>query len=73
MKIDRDIMEQNSRVSLSLLSDAGYDLHEAPDAWWLLNSRKPKERAAIALPARTIYLYSVLDAAWPELTKTAKP
>jgi hypothetical protein len=55
---------QSERVSLDLMHDAGYDVHEAPMAWWLLNSRKPKPAAAIAVPDRAGYLYRVLAETW---------
>ncbi len=55
--------EERLRVSLFLLHDAGYDIHEAPHAWWLLNSKK-KDLAQIALPHRAAYLYQVLGTTW---------
>ena len=55
---------QSERVSLWLMHDAGYDVDEAPVAWWLLASRKPKPVAEIAMPDRSAYLYRVLAEEW---------
>lgn len=64
----RHRLEQSGRVSLALLSDAGYDIAEAPRAWWLLSSKKPKEIANIPVPERAAYLYGVIAVAWPPKT-----
>ena len=55
---------QSGRVALCLLNDAGYDLTQAPMAWWLLASAKPKSLEQIHLPDRAAYLYSVLGTTW---------
>jgi hypothetical protein len=58
---------QSGRVSLCLLHDAGYDVHEAPRAWWLLASKKPRDPATLAdikMPERAAYLYYVLGTTW---------
>ena len=57
-------MEQRDRVSLVLMHDAGYEVDEAPTAWWLLASGKPKPLSKIIEPERAIYLQSILDAIW---------
>ena len=57
-------MEQRDRVSLVLMHDASYDVDEAPTAWWLLASGKPKPLSKIIEPERAIYLQSILDAIW---------
>ena len=57
-------MEQSARVSLGLLHDAKYDIYEAPIAWWILASRKPKDLADIAMPERARYLYQMLGTTW---------
>ena len=69
--MERHRLEQSGRVSLALLSDAGYDIAEAPRAWWLLSSKKPKEIANIPVPERAAYLYGIIAVAWPP--KTAAP
>lgn len=60
--MQRHARQQSGRVSLSLLSDAGYDIHQAPLAWWLLSSKKPKDPADISLPSRAAYLYQTIAA-----------
>jgi len=55
---------QSERVSLSLMHDAGYDVSEAPKAWWLLASKKPKPITGIAMPERSEYLYKILGEVW---------
>ena len=57
-------LEQSGRVSLFLLHDAGYDLLEAPGAWWLLASDKPKDLSAVPLPSRSANLYMNLGTTW---------
>jgi Domain of unknown function (DUF5666) len=67
---------QSGRVSLGLLHDAGYDVSQAPVAWWLLNSRKPHPVSSIAMPDRTAYLYRTLGEVWrnpPQATPPAAP
>ena len=58
----RHARQQSGRVSLYLLSDAGYDLHQAPVAWWLLASKKPKDPVDISIPSRAAYLYETIAA-----------
>ncbi|CAN5586216.1 hypothetical protein BH10ACI4_BH10ACI4_08940 [soil metagenome] len=62
--MQRHALEQSGRVSLTLLSDAGYDIREAPRTWWLLKSMKTKELADIPLPRRATYLYDMLATTW---------
>ncbi len=57
-------IQQSGRVSLWLLHDAGYDLTQAPLAWWQLSSIKQKPLAQIALPPRTLNLYDQLATTW---------
>jgi hypothetical protein len=56
--------EQRGRVSLSLLHDAGYDIDQAPLAWWLLDPKKPKPVAEIDMPERVGVLYKILGEQW---------
>jgi len=56
--------KQSGRVSLSLLHDAGYDIDQAPIAWWLLASKQPKPISEIPLPERAANLYRVLGEVW---------
>lgn len=55
---------QSGRISLGLLHDAGYDIDQAPVAWWLLASNKPRPLSSIQLPERTVYLYRTLGEVW---------
>jgi hypothetical protein len=56
--------EQSGRVSLGLLQDAGYDIDQAPVAWWLLASKKPEPVSDISTPERAAYLYRMLGETW---------
>jgi hypothetical protein len=58
------ILEQNARVSLDLLNDAGYDIDQAPIAWWLTASNKPRPFNKIDMPDRAEYLYRILGETW---------
>ena len=55
---------QSSRVSLDLMNDAGFDVHEAPVAWWLLEPRKPEPVTSVSMPNRAAYLYRLLGEVW---------
>jgi hypothetical protein len=59
-----DILEQSGRVSLGLLHDAGYDLQQAPIAWWLLASKPSKNLVDTKIPPRAINLYQTLGIVW---------
>jgi hypothetical protein len=63
-KMMQHIMGQSSRVSLCLMHDAGYDVTEAPRAWWLLADTKSKGLDRTPLPARSKYLYKFLGETW---------
>jgi hypothetical protein len=56
--------EQSGRVALALMRDAGYDIDQAPVAWWLLASKTPKPISEIPLPGRAAYLYKILGECW---------
>jgi len=56
--------EQSGRVSLGLLHDAGYDIDQAPVAWWLLAPKEPKPTNEVPLPDRAANLYRVLGEVW---------
>lgn len=60
----RAYLRQRERVSLSLLNDAGFDLLEAPKAWWLLSQKKPKDVAGTKPPARALSMYGLLRTIW---------
>jgi hypothetical protein len=56
--------QQTERVSLQMLHDAGYDVDEAPRAWWRLATKKQEPLADEVLPERAAYLYSMLGETW---------
>lgn len=60
----RHTQEQSGRVSLVLLHEAGYDIREAPHAWWLLAPKKPRNMAETPLPERAAYLYQSIGTTW---------
>jgi hypothetical protein len=70
MEIQKKAMEQRSRVSLFLLHDAGYDIAQAPMAWWRLAAGNPEPISGIDLsepvPERAAYLYCILGEIWRE-------
>ena len=55
---------QSGRVSLGLLRDAGYDINQAPIAWWLLAANKPEPTSSILLPHRAAYVYRAIGENW---------
>ena len=57
-------LEQSGRVSLDLLHDAGYDIRQAPMAYWLLASKKATPIEQIAMPRRAATLYMTLGTTW---------
>lgn len=65
--------EQSGRVSLELLRDAGYDIDQAPLAWWLLAAKKPGPLSEVQLPYRAAYLYRILGETWHSPTASDQP
>ncbi len=65
--------EQSGRVSLGLLSDAGFDITQAPVTWWLLSSPKPKSLEQIAMPYRAAYLYGFLGSTKERSVNASRP
>ncbi|HEX6495546.1 MAG TPA: hypothetical protein VF018_08690, partial [Acidobacteriaceae bacterium] len=57
-------MQQRIRVSLALVHDAGYNLAEAPKAWWLVESKEGKSLSETPIPDTAIYAYAVLGSTW---------
>jgi hypothetical protein len=70
--IYRHAIEQSGRVSLTFLHDAGYDIHEAPKAWWLLAPKKPKDMVETPLPERAAYLYATLGQTWRTTSRESR-
>lgn len=65
-------MAQSERVSLMLMHDAGYDITQAPMAWWLIAAGK-KPLSETPPPAQTIELYRTIAAQWSQPQPTAPP
>ena len=55
---------RTTRVSLCLMHDAGYDVFQAPLAWWHLADKKGKPLEQVGLPSRAENLYTTLGLAW---------
>jgi hypothetical protein len=71
-------LRQSGRVSLDLLHDAGYDINQAPLAWWLLGPKSPKPIEEVPMPPRAATLYMALGTTWhpapePPSKLAAKP
>jgi hypothetical protein len=64
-RLERQRREQSGRVGLALMKDAGYDITQAPLAWWLAAPKKPQDIADIPLPERAEYLYQILGETYP--------
>ncbi|HLJ77180.1 MAG TPA: hypothetical protein VKT75_07190 [Acidobacteriaceae bacterium] len=63
--IARREMHQSERVSLMLMHDAGYDITQAPLAWWLLSSGK-KPISEAWPPEQSAELYRTLATVWSQ-------
>jgi hypothetical protein len=64
MDIRTEEKEQSGRVGLVLLHDAGYDIDQAPVAWWLLDPISQQPLTEIEMPDRASYLYGILGETW---------
>jgi len=64
MAIRTEEKEESGRVSLVLLHDAGYDIDQAPVAWWLLDPISQQPLNDIEIPDRAVYLYRILGETW---------
>ena len=63
-KIETNLLNQSGRVSLGLLHDAGYDINQAPIAWWILAKDAHGDLATTSLPPRAANLYQSLGTTW---------
>ncbi|MEI9968154.1 MAG: hypothetical protein WDM87_05830 [Terracidiphilus sp.] len=63
-QVERIRDEQSDRVGLGLLHDAGYDIDQAPVAWWRLASKKLQPINRIPMPERSAYIYHILGETW---------
>jgi hypothetical protein len=68
-----DLMNQSGRVSLGLLHDAGYDINQAPVAWWRLAAHSPTEPLSSTVPPRAANLYKSLDTTWHNYSEPSTP
>lgn len=59
-----EAQQQAERVSLTLMNDAGYDIDQAPLAWWLLAPIKPEPITKVSMPDNTAYIYRTLGEVW---------
>ena len=59
-------LQQRERVSLALLHDAGYDLLQAPIAFWLIAPKDPKPISEVPIPQQSAYLYEMIGQLWPD-------
>lgn len=62
--IQTNLLEQSGRISLGLLHDAGYDVQQAPVAWWLLATNPSEGLAQTNLPPRAANLYRTIGLIW---------
>ena len=60
----RRLTRQNCCVALALMQDAGFDLRQAPLAWWTLAQKPGKTLAKTVLPLQTTYTYELLATSW---------
>jgi hypothetical protein len=59
------------RMALGYMADAGFDPHQAPEAWRLLAPGSlPKDNARLKYPERSRYLQSILEAQYKVLPGT---
>ena len=60
--MQRKLENQRGRVALSLMSDAGFDPWQAPEAWRLLAPEKPpKDPSKLKYPDRAGYQLEILN------------
>ncbi|HVN92933.1 MAG TPA: hypothetical protein VMT38_04525 [Terracidiphilus sp.] len=64
VRIQRYVENQTGRVSLTLLHDAGYDINQAPLAWWRLAPADIGQLPRTAMPGHAIYLSEVIGQIW---------
>ncbi|WP_433965269.1 hypothetical protein [Tunturiibacter gelidiferens] len=57
-------IQQSGRVGLGLLHDAGYDINEAPLAWWTIAAKNTADPTATDPPDRSLNLYRTIGTVW---------
>jgi hypothetical protein len=70
-KISKRLSEQTGRMSLVLMHDGGFDLKQAPIAWWRLSTKKPDFMKKPA-PYRSTYLFQALATTWQPTSPLSK-
>ena len=61
-KLALQMQEQRDRIALALLADAGYDPHQAPEAWRRLEPKTlPKDLNSLKYPKRSGYQLGILN------------
>jgi len=63
-KIETDLVNQSGRVSLGLLHDAGYDINQAPIAWWILAKGSANDLSGSSMPPRSANLFLSISSTW---------
>jgi hypothetical protein len=73
--IQRKLEDQRGRIALSLMTDAGYDPWQAPEAWKLLAPAKlPKDPSKLKYPDRASYQLEMLHVQYkPAAAHAANP
>ena len=65
---------ERGRMALALMADAGFDPHQAPEAWLLLApGHLPKDTSQLNDPERSRYLEQILDAQYKTVPGTTTP
>jgi hypothetical protein len=56
------LQRQRNRMTLALMSDAGYDLKQAPEAWRLLTPKSlPSDTSSLKYPEQSLYLQKLIE------------
>ena len=71
--IQTNLIEQSGRVSIGLLHDAGYDIRQAPVAWWILSTKLSQPLSDSMPPPRAINLYRTIGLIWENYPSGSKP
>ncbi len=61
-KVKSSVEHELSRMALSYMADVGFDPHQAPESWRLLEpAQLPKNPARLKYPERSRYIQSILE------------
>lgn len=71
--VERQNEDQRGRVALGLLRDGGYDLNDAPRAWWIISAKGASHLADSTMPDRAVNLFRTLGSIWNKNADTAAP